>query len=89
LAQARIDPRGNPTPSLILSNQNAGAFATTSQLFNYTSTINKTDDLILLEDHQFPILPGDALTIVNQGLNSPLQVNLMWRERFLEDSERT
>jgi len=89
LAQARIDPRGNPSPSLILSNQNAGAFSTTTQLFNVTGLANTQVDLILFEHQEIPILPGDALTIVNQSLNSPLQVDLVWRERFLEDSERT
>ena len=89
----RLDPRQNAlAPTLILSNQSTGAVApglTTG--FNMASipafqSINFLD-YIVTDSQEFTIAPGDALQMTNQNVNSQITVNLMWRERSLEESE--
>jgi hypothetical protein len=46
-------------------------------------------DLIQDENQEIPILPGQALNILTAGTNLLLRVSCLWRERFLEESERT
>lgn len=41
------------------------------------------------QDQQITLAPGDALWVFSSAVNVSIAVNMMWRERFLEDSERT
>lgn len=86
----RLDPRiGNiQQTSLIVS---TGAAASTG--FTVASAalpINSTYDFILTFNQELTLLPGDSLeihaNIQNQGVAG---TSFIWRERFLEESERT
>lgn len=44
---------------------------------------------IVTENQEITLLPGDDLTLYTTAVNVFLTANFMWRERFLEDSERT
>jgi hypothetical protein len=44
--------------------------------------------LIMDENQEITILPGDVLYLFTSGLNTALSANLIWRERALEDSEK-
>jgi hypothetical protein len=46
-------------------------------------------DVIITDDQEFPLLPGDAFRIVGLLANQGSNISVMWRERFLEESERT
>jgi len=46
-------------------------------------------DLILFEDQEIALLPGFALQIQSTVANQAITGTFAWRERFLEDSERT
>lgn len=89
LSQARLDPRGNPTPSLLLSQQNttpaiAGLPNTWARVASLQNTII---EMITHEDHELPVLPGDGYQVVEDTVNSALLGTIVWRERALEDSE--
>jgi hypothetical protein len=91
---ARIDPRGNPQPTAILSTQNSAP--TAPLLTNQQSLIgvqfnatNANWDFITFEEQELNLLPGDAYQVNNQTVNGDQTSNIIWRERFLEDSERT
>ncbi len=76
-----------PLHLLVLSQQNnlaqAGAFVT-------IHVIVSTDyNLIPLQIRELPMLPGDSLTYLTGGVNLGIRVNFKWRERFLEEPERT
>lgn len=87
-ANARFDPRGNPQPSMILSNgTNVASIAGTKAQTNMP--LATAVDLIWTDIQEFPLLPGDAMQIVTTAVNAAIHVTLWWRERFLEDSERT
>lgn len=45
-------------------------------------------DFILSTDQEITILPGDALMAFTQQVNVTLMMELIWRERFLEEGER-
>ncbi len=45
-------------------------------------------DVILTDNQELTILPGWALTMFGAALNTEISVSWIWRERFLEDSER-
>ncbi len=91
----RLDARQAAiAPTLIASNQSTGPTApglTTG--FNLASipAFQNIDfiDYIITDVQEFNLAPGDAIQFTNQNVNSQITVNLMWRERFLEDSERT
>lgn len=79
-----------PSSAISTSRQASGAaptFGGTLALFFALASNNS--DFILFEDQEIPILPGFALQVDQVGVNETLVVNVMWRERFLEDSERT
>jgi hypothetical protein len=46
-------------------------------------------NLIQHEDQEIPLLPGSALQIQGSTVNIVEAFAIAWRERFLEDSERT
>jgi hypothetical protein len=90
LTNARFDPRGNPTPTLIMSSKSNSVLTTYgSNRAVYGMTTNTNVDVIVFEDHEITLLPGDALDVANGVANQALGVTFWWRERFLEDSERT
>lgn len=88
---SRFDPRQGATiaPAAILSQnqQNAGAgLGQNIQLFSLATNANL--DVVLFEDQEIPVLPGDGIHIQNGTVNVSSQISLWWRERVLEESER-
>lgn len=87
LTFTRMDPRGNPQPTNIVSfnQQAAGGQA----LLNRIMPVGSNIDFINYPDQQIPNLPGQAVDVQSQVLNQQLVVGIMWRERALESSELT
>lgn len=88
----RLDSRGNPVSSLIISS-NAGS-ATTPASPGSTKIeggvpVNGTYEFLQFEDQEIPILPGDVVDVFIGTAAVQMDVSWIWRERFLEDSERT
>jgi hypothetical protein len=50
---------------------------------------NSFFDFIIDTIHEFPLLPGDAIQVQSGVANQASNISWMWRERFLEESERT
>jgi hypothetical protein len=46
-------------------------------------------ELMQYENQEYPLAPGDGLQIRTVELNVFLRISIRWRERFLEESERT
>lgn len=85
LSFARMDPRGQPTPTGIVS---VTAGTSTGQAFlARTIAVNANADFITSVDQEIPILPGQVVDVDSSNVNIPLNVNVMWRERALESSE--
>ncbi len=87
---ARVDPRGRPAPTLIFSNGNAaGSGLVVKSQLAFTAATGGSGEFILFVDQEIPLLPGDAIMISGTALGLNINVSYLWRERFLEDSERT
>ncbi len=90
LATTRLDPRGRPNPTLSSSFTQAAAVANLGNLLYAVNLLAQTSfDLIVEENHQITLLPGDAMQFVSNAANATTSISYLWRERFLEDSERT
>ncbi len=90
LGQTAMDPRGQKTTGLILSDSSGGAIGGVIQARQQASyNANGTYQFIVTSSQELPLLPGDVIEIKSGTLNQLLGVSWLWRERFLEDSERS
>lgn len=89
LAAPRLDPRGRPTSALIISNAQAVSNLPGNLKWIGSAPISTTVDAILFEDQELPLLPGDAIHVEDITVNIASNIGFVWRERFLEDSERS
>lgn len=98
LVNTRLDPRGRAQSTVIETFQNnAVAVPGLTNTVNLYETINNTvagaggevSDVILTINQEIPLLPGDALQATADGVNAQINVAAIWRERLLEESERT
>jgi hypothetical protein len=88
----RWDSRGAPSTALVVST-NAGAVATPAIPGSTKSELivppSQAVDFILFEDQEMLILPGDALDVFIGTAAVAMDVSWTWRERSLEESERS
>ncbi len=84
----RLDPRGRTNPTLILSSASPGP-APVQNILQISLPVATNLDVILIEDQQIPLLPGDAIVYSSGIVNQRIDVTWQWRERFLEEGERT
>lgn len=88
---SRLDARSQVAhPSLIFSRANnvtpVGFTFWNSQLPTGAGSIV---DLVLYENQEITIMPGDAIDFATGAVNLQLNASIIWRERFIEESERT
>jgi hypothetical protein len=84
----RIDPRGRPNTTLIQSRGNPAAIQGNT-IFQCPVANFTTYDFIGTDIVEIQLLPGDALFISSNTVNQSMVASYLWRERFLEESERT
>lgn len=90
ITSTRLDPRGNPQPGLIFSFTAAAAITgLTNVLGPLTVAANAQFEFIVTDIQEISLLPGDALQAATLTVNAGTAVILIWRERPLEDSEKT
>jgi hypothetical protein len=86
----RQGPAGTHTSNLIAS---TGALSPPVQrvLFQGNSGVGAwvITDVVMDENQEIPILPGRSVTLQQTTVNTTLIGNYIWRERLLEESERT
>lgn len=87
VAASRMDPRGNPQPSAIVSAQAGASGGNPNLERNVVSS--STVDFINNPDQEIPILPGQTVDLQAVTANNAMTVTFMWRERALELSELT
>jgi hypothetical protein len=85
----RFDARGTQASTLITSrDNNAGSGLGTIALPVLVAGAAPYD-LVLDDNQELTLLPGDAVTMTTTAVNSVINVTAWWRERSLEESERT
>jgi len=91
--QKQLDGRqSNAQSNLILSSDNTitGAGQIGGDIWDSQVAPNTAGaELIYEENQEVPILPGWCMAIVAKTAATEVQVSIWWRERFLEESERT
>ena len=87
LGQGRLDARGQQNSTLAFSKTAAALIV--GAIYQGCYPINGTFDFVIDERSEIPLLPGDALLVCSNTANQVLLSSWYWRERFLEDSERT
>jgi hypothetical protein len=89
LTNARLDARTNINPTLEISGANNSPAGISSQKLVFLVVANASIDLIFFEDQEITLLPGDGVQLTTSVVNTTLDVSFIWRERLLEESERT
>jgi len=88
----RFDARGQQNPTLVLSRGNPATDTWPGNtrgwvvLFAQASSVY---EVIVTDIQEFVLLPGDGFRVADLSVNTQLAVSCVWRERFLEESERT
>ncbi len=83
-----LDSRARPFQTLIASRSAAVAPFGLNQIQQQFIPTNPSVDFILTVNSEIPLLPGDAIQFIGETAAVNLTANFLWRERFLEDSER-
>lgn len=88
--RASLDNRTRQLPTLIASRNDAVTAAVSlGNRQGRAIAANTSVEFILNDDQQIPLLPGDAIQLQAGVANQQFNSSFVWRERFLEDSERT
>lgn len=86
----RRDSRGKPNSACIVSNNTVLAAAALTEEIDRVRVIASTmTQLIDYEGQEIVLLPDSAVRIVGSSANTLQEFVFAWRERFLEESERT
>lgn len=83
----RLDSRGRAASTVVPSSGNGSAGGTL--VFGAENLVSTPYELVTFENQEVPLLPGQQLEVRTSNLNAALTVATFWRERYLEDSERT
>ena len=80
---------GRSVASLIVSGTSASSPAAGTAVNQFVfQNANQMLDTILFEDQELTILPNTQVTFRTGAVNQQLLGGILWRERFLEESER-
>lgn len=83
-----LDNRGSATPVVQFQNKNNSATGLGGiTIWNGSQPANQVVDVIVTDIQEIPLLPNEALLFSPTTANLAFAVNLIWRERVLEDSE--
>lgn len=88
LAYTQLDSRGRPAGSLVTSKGNNVAGPAAYMMITQVQ-VGGQADLLVVDIQEFAVLPGRTLRIFSGIANQRLSGSIVWRERFLEESERT
>lgn len=84
----RLDPRGRSNSTLILSHATASSPTSFGTMWRPQLVAGTLLNWIFDGIQEFPLLPGDGLQYRCTAAATSAQANFIWRERFLEESER-
>lgn len=83
------DSRNRPNPTVSASFSVASPAALAGIIGRFNVVVSTPFEVLFTDLHELPVLPGRGVQFNNTVANQTLIVTAWWRERFLEDSERT
>lgn len=88
--QERFDSRGQVQPTVVRSSQSTPAvLGAGTTKWEATCGAGQVIDIITDEQQEVTILPNDFITVRSTAVNTAFTTSWWWRERALEESERT
>lgn len=84
-----LDTRVRPSSTCIVSADAPPAVPANTNIMAFALLAATDRDLINADCHQLPLLPGSHYQVTTNTVNTILRVTFYWKERFLEESERT
>lgn len=87
-----IDRRTRPTPTAVMSAESLaapGPLTNSAFIDRQFLPAGVIRELIVTPKQELPLVPGGALQLNSSTGNVSLGVTIWWKERFLEESERT
>lgn len=86
-----FDARGRPSSTCTGSSATTGAtsFGGAMRTYNFQAANGSFQDINGSEDMEFALLPGWACQLITPNTTGTYVVSLWFRERYLEDSERS
>jgi hypothetical protein len=88
VAAFNIDPRVQQKSTCILSSS-TNLVSPGGLIARINIVTNGQYDYVLEDDQELTLLPGQSYDISLETANNALSASFLWRERFLEESERT
>jgi hypothetical protein len=82
------DFRARSNPTLRISSTSASAITFVGPLGEF-GVYNEGADFIVTPNQEIPMIPTVWIGLQSQDLNQQLFVTIFWRERFLEESEKS
>jgi hypothetical protein len=89
IAANNLDSRSGRPSTLILSASGAGAPVGQQAIWRTSIGAAVNVDIIIDENQEITLLPGRSIQLVAGVANNGLVSGWMWRERLLEESERS
>jgi hypothetical protein len=83
------DNRQRPQPTIVASTNAAAGITTGFSMARGSFPINGQVDFIVTDTQEIQVLPGEILQIIAGTQTQSIGTSWWWRERFLEESERT
>ena|SRR5260221_6638307 len=87
-ANSALDNRGSQSPGLSITASGA-AIIVGIAIAQVSLPAVANYDFLAFEEQELTILPGSSYTLYSNVLNQALNFSMFWRERVLEDSEKT
>lgn len=89
--QNQLDPRGATGSAMILSRDSIAANPQFTNIYKIGGFGASTGayEFIMNENQEFPLLPGWTWRWNSNVVNQSFNLSLMWRERAIEDSEKS
>lgn len=88
-----LDPRGRPSSTCVPSDSAGVATVviggTQQTIMGASQPAQWTHEFLLDQSKEIPLLPGSAIWIQSGIVNQTISASFLWRERFLEESERS
>lgn len=89
VANTGLDNRFTPSPNSVVSlSSNAGGVLGVT-VMQVATAISANADFLISDVHELPLAPGSAFIVYSNILNNAVEATFLWRERMLEDSERS
>lgn len=84
-----LDARQKTQSAALIVSQQTTSFALVNVIDLISVTANNSVFMIQTENQEVPVLPGSAFQIETTALASQMFGAIWWRERYLEEGERT